>query len=175
MRKILAASIGMLALAAAMQPAAAADLPTKAPVYKAPRVVDVDPWTGFYVGVNVGYSWGDWDSTSLAPIFPIATGLGTTASPNVKGWLGGVQAGYNWRVDPRWLVGVEADIQITGERDSAVGAVASARIAEVGNDFNDIFTTTSTTEWKFPWFATFRGRIGVLADPDTLIYATGGL
>jgi hypothetical protein len=44
MRKVLAAGIGVLALAAVMLPAAAADLPRKAPVYKAPPVI-VDPWT----------------------------------------------------------------------------------------------------------------------------------
>src|SRR5688572_19118231 len=26
-----------------------------------------------------------------------------------------------------------------------------------------------------PWFATFRGRVGILADPSLLLYATGGL
>jgi len=29
-------------------------------------------------------------------------------------------------------------------------------------------------EWKFPWFATFRGPVGALIDPSTLIYLTGG-
>jgi len=33
------------------------------------------------------------------------------------GWNGGVQAGYNWQVAPQWLVGVEADIQISRAKD----------------------------------------------------------
>jgi outer membrane immunogenic protein len=54
------------------------------PVYKAPPPVFIyDPWIGFYVGANGGYSWSKWDSTSLAAIFPTPTGLGTTASPNI--------------------------------------------------------------------------------------------
>jgi len=55
MRKFFASGIGVLALAAAMLPAAAADLPRRAPVYKAPPVI-VDPWTwtGIYVGLNAG-------------------------------------------------------------------------------------------------------------------------
>src|SRR6266852_2579343 len=167
MRTILSAGIGALALAGAMQPAAAADLAVKAPVYKAPPPV-YDLWTGGYIGVNVGYSWGPWDSTS-------PFGLATTVSPKVNGWLGGVQAGYNWRFDPRWAVGFEGDIQVTGERASADGAFASARIPEFGADFNDIFTTRVSNNWKFPWFATLRGRIGALVDPETLFYATGGL
>jgi len=86
-----------------------------------------------------------------------------------------LQAGYNWRADRSWLVGIEADIQITGERASADGVAASARIPEFGNDFNDIFTTTAHAEWKFPWFATLRGRLGALLDPEMLLYVTGGL
>ena len=37
--------------------ASAADM---TPVYKAPPAPPpvVDPWTGFYVGLNGGYSWG---------------------------------------------------------------------------------------------------------------------
>jgi hypothetical protein len=42
MRKILAAGIGIVALTAAMQPAAAADMARKAPVYKAPPPI-IDP------------------------------------------------------------------------------------------------------------------------------------
>src|SRR5437899_615708 len=57
MRKILVAGIGLLAFAAMTQGAAAADMPVKAPLYKAPIVVPFS-WTGFYVGVNAGYSWG---------------------------------------------------------------------------------------------------------------------
>ena len=60
MRKIVSAEIGLLALTGM---AAAADLPAKAPVYKAPPVI-VDPWTwtGFYIGLNAGYSWGRSDT-----------------------------------------------------------------------------------------------------------------
>src|SRR5215831_18035399 len=44
----------------------AADLPRKAPVKAPPPPpAPVYSWTGFYVGVNVGYSWGrsnnDWN------------------------------------------------------------------------------------------------------------------
>lgn len=44
-----------LVVAALASPAFAADLPTKAPVYKAP--IAVATWTGFYVGVQAGYGW----------------------------------------------------------------------------------------------------------------------
>jgi outer membrane immunogenic protein len=54
MKKLLASVVGLGALAAV--PATAADMPLKAP----PPVV-VYNWTGFYVGGNVGYSWGSGD------------------------------------------------------------------------------------------------------------------
>jgi outer membrane immunogenic protein len=167
----------VVSLTAALLPAlaSAADMPVKAPILKAPPPV-VDPWTGWYVGINGGYSWGNWHSDSLFAIFPApGGGLGTVANPHVNGWLGGVQAGYNWRFNRDWIFGIEADGQLTGERARRTGAANSARIAEVGNDFNDIFTTTAIDHWKFPWFATLRARLGWLIEPATLLYGTGGL
>ncbi len=55
MRNLLLAGIALVALAA---PAAAADMPLKAP---APVAIDI--WTGGYVGANVGYDWGRDTST----------------------------------------------------------------------------------------------------------------
>ena len=45
----------------------------------------------------------------------------------------------------------------------------------VGADFNSIVTQTANLAFDLEWFATFRGRAGVLADPQTLLYVTGGL
>src|ERR1700749_5103096 len=95
----------------------AADL--SAPIYtKAPVVVDPGyNWTGFYVGGNLGYSWGRSSDTSS-----LTNGAGTTlfttaGSSNLNGVVGGGQIGYNWQVQ-NWLWGFEADIQGTGERGS---------------------------------------------------------
>jgi outer membrane immunogenic protein len=156
-------------LAAAGQ-AQAADLPVKAP----PLVPVIDLWTGWYIGVNGGYSWGRWDSSSLTAIFPGPAGAGTTYSPSVDGWLFGAQLGYNRRID-NWVVGLEGDFQWTGEKRSVSASTSTGRIPEVGGDFNDIFTATATESWKFPWFATLRGRLGLLVDPSLLVYGTGGL
>lgn len=55
MKKILLSTVAAVALLGA--PAFAADMPTKAPVYKA-----ADPmfnWSGFYVGIHGGGAWGD--------------------------------------------------------------------------------------------------------------------
>src|SRR5665213_91100 len=83
------------------------------PAIAANAVPLVDPWVGPYVGVNIGYSWGNWDASSNQSVFNFEQ---TTASPKVNGVIGGLQAGYNWRLAPRWIWGIEGDIQISGEK-----------------------------------------------------------
>src|SRR6266481_5788257 len=102
-------SVAALAITAAG--ASAADMAVKAPVYRPAPIVD--PWVGFYVGANVGYSWGDWRADSNQRVYNFEQ---FTARPKVDGVLGGVQAGFNWRVAPQWLFGIEADIQATDEK-----------------------------------------------------------
>jgi outer membrane immunogenic protein len=101
MKRIL---VGGIAIASVLTATSvfAADLPagtyTKAPIM-------VDPgynWTGFYAGLNGGYSWGRAKTT----IAPFATIFPTTAfaptRQDVNGGLGGGQIGYNWQWDRKW-------------------------------------------------------------------------
>jgi outer membrane immunogenic protein len=154
--------------------ASAADMAVKAPVYKALPVVD--PWVGFYVGANVGGSWGDWRADSNQRIYNFEQ---FTARPKVDGVLGGVQAGFNWRVAPQWLFGIEADIQATGEkaRQSWIDPELPPNRLVLINDFvpRPGGPATLSHEWKFPWFGTVRLRVGYNPTPDWLLYVTGGL
>jgi outer membrane immunogenic protein len=150
----------------------------------------VDPgynWTGFYAGLNGGYSWGRANSniTGISPfaaIFPIP--VVAPFRQDVNGGIAGGQAGYNWQVDRKWVLGLEGDIQWSGERSSSLLTVVGPRYGSTiigipfpgpGPDFNAIITQTASLAHSLEWFATFRGRAGVLADPQTLLYATGGL
>jgi outer membrane immunogenic protein len=175
--------------------ALAADLPapvyTKAPVY-------VDPgynWTGFYLGGNLGYSWGRSSDTST-----FTNGAGTLLSTsvgrsNLDGIVGGGQAGYNWQMQS-WVWGLEGDIQGTGERGSrdiscATGVCTPSTITTTTRTAPGFFaaappTVTTTTitpglaipatlTQKIDWFGTVRARGGVLVTPRVLFYATGGL
>ena len=54
-----AASLGFV------QVASAADMPTKAPIVRAPMAVSFN-WTGFYVGCKGGYGWGRATQHTLA-------------------------------------------------------------------------------------------------------------
>jgi opacity protein-like surface antigen len=160
--------IGIVATGIVSATAFAADL--KAPMYKAPPPPAAWSWTGAYIGLNGGYSWGKADSTIL-PQSIAATPVGQ----NVNGGVFGGQAGYNWQLSPKWLVGVEGDIQITGQRDSRSGPLASLQIPSCLGDCTLLATIAGNLTTSLPWFATFRGRAGVLVDPTWLIYGTAGL
>jgi outer membrane immunogenic protein len=160
------------------QPAIAADLPAR--VYtKAPVVVEpIYNWTGFYVGGNVGYSWGrSRDDSSLT------NGAGTvlfTSSErsNLDGVVGGGQIGYNWQTQ-NWLWGLEADIQGTGERGSRAFICGIGICTPPTGGFVAVPTpgpaVAAALDQKLDWFGTVRGRAGVLATPKVLLYVTGGL
>jgi outer membrane immunogenic protein len=100
-----------------------------------PRLEDC--WAGPYLGGNLGYAWGSVDNNPTKP----------------SGFVGGVQAGYNWRLNQSspWVFGLEGDIQATGADETFA-------------------------PWKFsnPWFGTVRGRVGYAFD-NVLFYGTGGL
>jgi outer membrane immunogenic protein len=157
MRKLLLGSVMTLSMAIG---AAAADLP----IYmKAPPLYD---WTGFYVGGNVGYSWGR--SNTTVDFYDSVTGA-LLASPSgsfsMDGVVGGGQAGYNWQRG-RWVFGLEADIQASGQQGSGTFACGTAC---------PVPGTTVTINEKLEWFGTARGRLGYAVTPRVLVYATGGL
>lgn len=138
----------------------AADLPVKAPIYKAPPVA-VYNWTGFYLGGNVGWGLEHLDVTNVGTINSTNFPAGYSSSADLDGVLGGVQAGFDWQFNPNWLVGIGGDYDwsgIKGDSDN-IGAVNSAVVSH-------IHRTT-------PWLATLTGRVGFVAN-DWLLYAKGG-
>jgi outer membrane immunogenic protein len=197
MSKSLIAAAGLLV--ASMTTAMAADM--RMPV-KAPPVVDPPfSWTGFYLGGNVGYSWGrarndQTDTTTtttttrlfrgttppaneiIGPsIFNEVTGTfplvatntattGTSSRHDITGVIGGAQVGYNWQVDRFWVVGVEADIQGSGERGSVT--VCTIGGCPAGS-------TVGSADVRLRWFGTARARVGILPIDKLMLYGTGGL
>jgi outer membrane immunogenic protein len=93
-----------------------------------------DSWARPYLGVNLGYARG---SVANNPTKP-------------SGFVGGVQAGYNWQ-NGSFVFGLEGDIQATGAEETFA-------------------------PWKFsnPWFGTVRGRAGY-AFNNILFFGTAGL
>ena len=56
MKRLLLGNVALLALT--IGPATAADLKPRPMYTKAPVAAPVYSWTGFYLGLNGGYSWG---------------------------------------------------------------------------------------------------------------------
>ncbi len=166
---MLAAAISLFSVGSGNIAARAADLPVKAP--RAPAVYS---WSGFYFGGSAGYGWRDDRTTSFAQADPLVTfvtcggGLGGTCAPPVSsdlsGGVFGIQAGYNWQFNSRWLLGVETDINFTSISGSATSA--PYRIALV--------TAQNVADQNVDWFGTVRARLGFLATDRLLVYGTGG-
>ena len=156
--------------------AAAADLAPRMYTKAAAPAVVYD-WTGFYVGGNIGYSWGRSSDTSTLTTPAGAVLFSSAGSSNLNGVVGGGQVGYNWQMQ-NWLWGLEADIQGTGEKGSRAficppGGCIPTPLANVAVVFGTPVPVSLSQ--KIDWFGTVRGRIGVLAAPKVLLYATGGL
>jgi outer membrane immunogenic protein len=128
-------ALGAVALISAVSSVQAADLPYESrPPYTVNQPLNVYSWAGPYLGGNLGWNWGTVDNNPTRP----------------SGFVGGVQAGYNWQTGP-WVFGVEGDLQATGASDTFA-------------------------PWKFsnPWFGTLRGRAGYAIN-NILFYGTAGL
>ncbi len=152
--------VALVALSAAGS-TGAADLAVRQPAtYKAPPVVaPLYSWTGFYVGVNAGGTWGTFDpatSTVFDPIgyfaassVPAVNAVGIQ-SIKPAAFTGGVQAGFNWQTG-NVVFGAEVDFNSFHLSGSATGTGVYPCCAPA------TFTVTSA------------------AHTDWLFYATGGL
>ncbi len=133
MKRLFLACVGVAALTGA---AAAADLyrPAPAPYYKAPAYAPTYTWSGFYIGVNGGWGFGQsaWD---------------TTGSFDVSGGLVGGTLGYNYQIGQA-VVGLEGDIDWADIN----GTTTALPFCALGCKTNDT------------WLSTVRGRLGYAAD-----------
>jgi outer membrane immunogenic protein len=138
-------------------------------------------WTGFYVGLNAGYTWSNNKSITTVtgngasfpgfnPLGAASAGLATTSVPvNINGFIGGGQYGSNYQFATRWVAGFESDFQ----------GIATS------NQTNTLFSQTTaggfttsqslTASRRLDWLATDRVRIGYLITPTFLVYGTGGV
>jgi outer membrane immunogenic protein len=191
-------AVGIIAAAltlAAAQAATAADLgariwPPAEPVYKAaPAMRAIYSWTGFYAGGNIGYSWGKAKTDVTTPGFTVDaldTAGGTTFPVGIpgsafseslkpNGVIGGGQVGWNSQFG-NWVLGLEADLQASGQKDDQrrSDAFAFTDITNTPTEFDVAGTSATSLEAKLKWFGTVRGRLGYSWD-SVLVYATGGL
>jgi outer membrane immunogenic protein len=137
----------------------------------------VASWTGFYIGANAGYGWGDADLNSRLTCpsggcpytnntqlnFFGAEGSGNF-SPN--SFIGGGQIGFNYQMGA-WVWGVEADWQTF----NMSGDLTADGLVKIGGGQSFDLSASFNTDWLI----TVRPRVGWLAQPQLLLYVTGGL
>ncbi len=156
-------------------PAFAADMPARYAKAPPPMVSPAYNWSGFYVGVHAGYTFGEDDNitTTGQVAGNVANVVGGARPGQVRadrdGFIGGAQIGYNWQSSPNWVFGVEADISyVDNRRDTNIGTLSLPTAVPPNAPLNNTFRS------GMEYFGTFRGRIGYAWD-RTMIYATGGL
>jgi outer membrane immunogenic protein len=148
---LLLTTAAVLAIAAA--PAKAADLPVAPPPPAAiPFVQPVYDWTGFYVGVDLGYLF---DHVQVSnPLVPLA---GTASGHPDSGTFGG-HLGYRYQFSNGLVAGLEGDVSWLNGNVSPLFSIA---------------TVTGMNE-KSNWDASVRGILGYGFDIN-LLYVTGGV
>lgn len=159
MRKVLGLVAATLLFAG---PALAADLNRPPPAYKAPALVPVPSWAGFYIGIHGGYGWGH--ESVQEDISPLS-------NPSPKGGVFGGQIGYNWQFGT-FVAGLEVDSSWANLKDSQ-SATQSGTI--VINNTVFPFSLTEALSSKVDYLGSARVRAGFLATPDWLFYGTAGL
>jgi len=145
--------LALTALAALTGSAMAADM---APRYtKAPAPMPVAPsWTGFYIfGGGGGGLWNADTFTSVTTGGP----LSIHQRQGGDGWFGTVGAGYDWQVNPTWVVGIFGD----GQFGSLRGTIQDPFLG-----------LSSTIKMQDAWAAGV--RLGYLVAPNVLSYVNGG-
>jgi outer membrane immunogenic protein len=154
------------ALASAMLPAAAAELPIEA--YPVRPVLVVFRWTGVYAGVHVGGASGYLTETPVPFQLPPFPGGGTVvplpASLTTSGWLAGGQIGANYQVES-WVLGIEAQASwanLTGSTSCVANAVPATIVVAAAN-----------CTAKIDSLGTAAARLGMAFD-RLLIYGKGG-
>jgi outer membrane immunogenic protein len=158
------AAIAAIGVIAGSQSAVAADMPRKA----APPPIIESNWGGFYLGGNVGYGWAS-DAT-FTVTDPLGAGAFAPFSGSMSGGdgiVGGVHGGYNWQINPSWLVGVEADYSWTD-----IGLSVTGPIIAVGGAVVPTGVTFASMAVKN--IASVRGRVGYTT-PTWMTYLTGGV
>jgi outer membrane immunogenic protein len=120
-------------------------------------------WTGVYLGGNFGFGVARNPSSFFDAVFAAPAPTNETFNLAPAGALGGVQAGFNLQI-ARWVLGLEADLQWSGQKDNqtCVGGCDVLALQQ-----------TVSIEQKLTWLGTMRGRLGYALGP-ALFYVTGG-
>ena len=113
-------------------------------------------WTSLYLGIAGGGGLGSTKHTNEAG------GGNSGNSSGLNGGIVGGTYGYNWQIDPSWLLGFEGDI-------------SWSPIFDKFNNSGFCGTPPVGCVTKLEWLGTDRLRVGFLTGDDWLFYVTGGV
>lgn len=151
MKRLLVAAIAAgLAL-----PAVAADAPVAKPAVKAPAPAGYN-WTGCYVGIQGGGSWGKSEHVARAGN---ASGPTISGTFNLTGTVAGGAVGCDFQIE-KTVLGFENDASWTNKHGAAQDLPP--------------FNVAATSSTREKWIDMFRGRVGYALD-QFLIYGTAGI
>jgi outer membrane immunogenic protein len=134
---------------------------------------------GLYIGGVAGYGYANDVAIGSRSTLTTIRGFGTAVvsdwqtatAQDGDGFFGGGQVGYNFQTGA-FVIGVEADINGS---DISLGSVSTRTLAPRAVDETDFVAGTTSASADVDWYGTLRGRLGIVAGGNTLIYATGGL
>jgi outer membrane immunogenic protein len=151
MKKLLMAVTAVAALSSA---AVAADIPARAPAYKAPAaVMPTYSWTGCYIGAGGGY--GMWNQENQT-VDVVGRPLDTVTKNGGRGWFGTAGVGCDYQIGS-FVIGAFGDWDFGKLR----GQMTSASYGVNGDE-----------DLQWAWGA--GGRIGYVIMPQLLGYISGG-
>ena len=124
-------------------------------------------WTGFYAGGHLGYAWGssNWTAPGISGSINLSQPVDTFAEAG--SFFAGLQAGYNYMLPNRIVIGVETDASFPAFPNLAgisIGGTSTFTSPTIGAESYSETVLSS---------GTVRGRIG-FAPGNWLFYATGG-
>jgi len=164
-KKLVLGAIVGTTLAAAGGAAADNVMVTKAPP---PSSIPADfNWTGFYAGGHLGYAWGssNWTGPGATGSLNLSQSVDTFAETG--SFFEGLQAGYNYMLPNRVVIGAEIDASFPAFQN-----LAGISIGGISNFTSPTLGAASYSETVLS-SGTVRGRIGY-APGSWLFYATGG-
>jgi high affinity Mn2+ porin len=144
----------------------AADPPSQSPSSALTKIPIADPWTGFYLGGNLGSATAhsNWSATQPGGTPNLSGSLDLfrafDAFDGAGSQFGGLQAGYNYMFPSHLVVGVEADVSFPSNFDG-------------GQDFSSAAIGAANFSDAILMFGTVRSRVGYDIN-HWLYYATGG-
>lgn len=155
MKRVLLASFALVAPIAA-QPASAADVAV--PQYKVPPPAPVYSWSGFYVGAGAG--GGGLVVRNVLQVPPINLPLDDNGG---RGWFGSGIVGYDRQIDSGFVAGVFADFDWSSIKVDRFSFGGLGAVQQQASD-----------KLQHNWSASAGVRAGVLVNPATLLFVSGG-